>query len=138
VIEAAVRLNLTCFDSWQTEQIPESWRSELKTYYTTQFSPKLFETLPGDADYELYRPSGQAAEDLQYRYIVANPEDENNRRLLSQAADESEYSELHASFHPDFSDVLKRFAFEDIKLVALESGTSSTAPPKKSILATTF
>ncbi|MCX6043391.1 MAG: hypothetical protein NTV69_19950, partial [Caldilinea sp.] len=93
VIEAAVRLD-RAFRQLQTEQIPDNWRSELNTYYTAQFLPKLFETLPGDADYELYRPSGQAAEYLQYHYIVANPEDEESRLLLTQAADESEYSEL--------------------------------------------
>lgn len=130
VIEAAVRLD-RAFRQLQTEQIPDNWRSELNTYYTAQFLPKLFETLPGDADYELYRPSGQAAEYLQYHYIVANPEDEESRLLLTQAAEESEYSELHASFHPYFSDVLKRFAFEDIKLVGLTSGDVVYSVAKK-------
>jgi class 3 adenylate cyclase len=121
IVEATVRFN-RAFRQLESQQIPDEWNQGLEAFYTTQYLPKLFETLPGQADYALYRPNNQAALYLQYQYIVANNEPPERKILLEQASDGSEYSEVHARFHPHLSDLVKRLGFADLLLVNINTG----------------
>ena len=121
IVEATVRFK-RAFRQLETHQIPDEWNQALESFYTTQYLPKLFENLPGQADYDLYRPNGQAAQYLQYHYIVNNPEAANSKILLQKAEDGSEYSAVHERYHPHLSDLVRRLGFADLLLVSINTG----------------
>jgi class 3 adenylate cyclase len=120
VVEAMVRFN-RAYRQLETTLIAEEWEQALESYYTTQFLPRLFENLPGQADYELYRPNSQAARYLQYQYIVNNPHPVGEKLLLTAAEDGSEYSTVHARYHPDLVALARRFGYYDILLINLNT-----------------
>ena len=61
-----------------------------------------------------YLPVGAAPYYLQYHYIVTNPHPAERRKLLDDAGDGSDYSRLHAIYHP-----LMRAAADDGRLLRL-------------------
>jgi class 3 adenylate cyclase len=121
VVEGMVRFN-RAFRQLENTTIPADWDAALEAYYTSQFFPRLFANLPGQADYNLYRPQNQAGLYLQYHYIVANRFEEGQKLLLDQAEDGSEYSKVHAYYHPRLRSVIQKFGFDDLILVNIESG----------------
>lgn len=121
VVEAMVRFN-RAFRQLENNTIPTEWDAALEAYYTSQFFPRLFANLPGQADYNLYRPQNQAGLYLQYQYIVANRFDEGQKLLLDQAEDESEYSKVHGYYHPRLRTLIQKVGFDDLILVNIESG----------------
>lgn len=121
VVEAMVRFNRS-FRELENNIIPTEWDGALEAYYTAQFFPKLFANLPGQADYNLYRPQNQAGLYLQYHYIVANQFEDGQKLLLDQAADQSEYSNVHAYYHPRLRTVAQKLGFDDLILVNIETG----------------
>lgn len=121
IVEATVRFN-RAFRQLESQQIADEWNQALESFYTTQYLPKLFEALPGQAEYALYRPNSQAALYLQYQYIVANREPPERKILLDRAPDESDYSAVHARYHPHFSDLIRRLGFADLLLININTG----------------
>lgn len=121
IIEAAVRFN-RAFKQLQNATIPADYDQALEGYYKNQFFPKLFANLPGQADYDLYRPESQAGVYLQYHYIVQNPHPDGEKTLLDSANDESEYSKVHAYYHPRLRDLIKKLGYDDLLLINAESG----------------
>ena len=99
-------------------------KAELRTYYEIDFASE-------------YRDRNQASDPnvdlllngldddsifLQYQYIKNNPHPLGSKDLLDAADDDSRYAELHREFHPVVRDYLKRFGFNDIFLVDIDSG----------------
>ncbi len=121
VVEAMVRFNRS-FRQLENSTIPTEWDSALEAYYTSQFFPRLFANLPGQADYALYRPQSQAGLYLQYQYIVANQFDIGEKFLLDAAEDSSDYSKVHAYYHPRMRNIMRKFGFYDLFLVNFETG----------------
>jgi hypothetical protein len=121
VVEAMVRFN-RAFKQLENQSIPPEWEQALETYYTAQFFPKLFANLPGQSDYTLYRPENQAGLYLQYQYIAANSHPDGEKLLLDKVADGSEYSEVHAYYHPRLRSVAQKLGYADLVLVNLETG----------------
>jgi class 3 adenylate cyclase len=121
VVEAMVRFN-RAFRQLENNTIPAEWDVALEAYYTNQFFPRLFANLPGQADYNLYRPQNQAGLYLQYQYMVANRFEEGQKLLLDQAEDESEYSKVHGYYHPRLRTLIQKVDFDDLILVNIESG----------------
>jgi len=84
--------------------------------YRVHFYPELQElgiARPKPAD---YFPSTPAAFQLQYTYIVTNPYPAN-RRMLESAADGSEYSRVHAKYHPALRKIAEAFGYHDLYLI---------------------
>ena len=59
---------------------------------------------------------------LQHLYISDNPHPLGSKHLLDAAGDGSEYSRLHAEYHPVIRSYLEKFGYYDIFLVDIESG----------------
>jgi len=121
VVEAMVRFNRS-FRQLENSTIPTEWDEALEAYYTSQFFPRLFANLPGQADYSLYRPQNQAGLYLQYQYIVANHFDIGEKSLLDNADDGSDYSKVHAYYHPRMRNIIRKLGFHDLFLINFETG----------------
>lgn len=122
IINAMIAFNRS-FRGLSSQSIPPEISQGLETFYTTEFFPKLFATLPGQAEYARYRPGNPAGVYLQYHYIAANPyTSELEKGLLDQAEDGSDYSAEHAHYHPRLRTIANRLGFDDLILVNYESG----------------
>ena len=121
VVEAMVRFD-RAFRQLENSAIPEEWNAALEAYYTSQFFPKLFANLPGQADYNLYRPQNQAGVYLQYQYMVANRFESGQKFLLDSAVDGSNYSKVHAEYHPRLRTLTQKLGFYDLFLINVATG----------------
>ena len=122
IVNAMIAFNRS-FRGLSSQSISPQMNKGLETFYTTQFFPKLFATLPGQAEYARYRPGNPAGVYLQYHYIAANPyTNDIEKSLLDQAEDGSDYSAEHANYHPRLRTIANRLGFDDLILVNYESG----------------
>ncbi|MDX1930900.1 MAG: methyl-accepting chemotaxis protein [Pirellulaceae bacterium] len=99
-------------------------RAETLAYYNKQFSAEYHKRTEHNAP-----PSAKhfdAIDDdsiyLQYQYISSNPNPLGQKEALDAAADSTEFSRLHAKYHPVIRSYLQKFGFYDIFLCDLESG----------------
>ena len=69
-----------------------------------------------------YLPVGAAPYYLQYHYIVANPNPQERRKLLDDAGDGSDYSRLHAVYHPLMRAAAATVGFFDFMIADPKSG----------------
>ena len=69
-----------------------------------------------------YFPTTNAARYLQYQYIIANPHPIDNKKLLDDPKDGSNYSEVHQKFHPFFRGLVERFHFNNLALIDSDTG----------------
>ena len=136
IIDALVAFNRS-FRALNSRSIPPAMSQGVEEFYTTQFFPKLFAVLPGQAEYARYRPVNPANMYLQYHYIVANPyTDEAEKILLDQADDGSDYSAEHAHYHPRLRTIANRLGFDDLIFVNHESGDTVYSTSKQTDFAT--
>ena len=84
--------------------------------YRTRFYPELQALKVARRGPEDYFPSTPAAFLLQYIYIVTNPYPAS-RRMLESAADGSEYSRVHAKYHPALRRIVEAFGYYDLYLI---------------------
>ncbi len=97
---------------------------ELGTYYTGQFAPEYQKQNDG-AKAGAEKILGQLDKDaiaLQYHYIQANQNALGEKHKLDAAKDGSEYSKIHAKYHPAIRTFLEKFGYYDIFLIEPESG----------------
>ncbi len=134
----------------------EAYRERFKQYYTQNFSTHYLERnnqnslINADDILNLMSKNTLA---LQNYYIYQNPHPHDSRHeLLIPEEIQSDYSKVHAKYHPKFKDYLNRHGFYDIFLVdaqtgnlvysfskALDFATSlTTGPYAKSGLGTAF
>ncbi|MFK8067264.1 MAG: methyl-accepting chemotaxis protein [Gammaproteobacteria bacterium] len=102
----------------------EQLKNELKTYYTDQFLAK-YKTRNKDITFNVDEVLNSLDADsiaLQHQYISANPNPLGEKDVLVSANDASEYSAIHAKYHPHIRDFLQKFEFYDIFLVDHETG----------------
>ena len=122
IVNAMIAFNRS-FRGLSSQSISPQMSQGLEAFYTTQFFPKLFATLPGQAEYARYRPGNPAGVYLQYHYIAANPyTNDIEKSLLDQAEDGSDYSAEHANYHPRLRTIANRLGFDDLILINYESG----------------
>jgi class 3 adenylate cyclase len=81
-------------------EIQPELRDKVSTWYTENFIPKIAEVLGTQPAIDEYMPVGSAPYYLQYHYIVQNPNPAERRNLVDDAGDGSDYSRLHAIYHP--------------------------------------
>ncbi|RUT87908.1 adenylate/guanylate cyclase domain-containing protein, partial [Mesorhizobium sp. USDA-HM6] len=77
---------------------PPELRQRVGDWYTENFIPGMTRTLGREPALSDYLPVDGAPYDLQYHYIVENPNPAERRKLLDDAGDGSEYSRLHAIY----------------------------------------
>src|SRR5688500_15699617 len=75
-------------------------RRKVNDWYAENFIPEITRVLGQEPALADYLPVGAAPYYLQYHYIVANPHPAERRKLLDDPGDGSDYSKLHAVYHP--------------------------------------
>jgi len=121
-VEALVRLNRGVRDL-QQEILPAEWPTTAESFYTTEFFSRLAPNVEDELHYDLYRVESPAAQYLQHHYIVANENPAEQRALLADPEDGSEYSRWHARYHPGFRQLIQRFGYGDLYLITFETKT---------------
>ena len=99
VIDATREFRLAV-DDLDRAGVPLSLRQKVGDWYVAHFIPEIRRVLGKEPDLADYMPVGAAPYYLQYHYIVANPHPAVRRKLLDDAGDGSDYSRLHAIYHP--------------------------------------
>jgi class 3 adenylate cyclase len=107
----------TAYRQLQTASVPLAFDQKLNTYYRGEFLPRLAKTEVGTPVQAAYLPKDIAARYLQYHYIAANPHPVGKKFLLDTAPDNSNYSRIHARFHPIFRRIVQKFGYYDMFLI---------------------
>lgn len=101
----------------ESEVIDASRVSELRVFYKDSFAPQLSEKTGEAINSDAFLPSSIVARYLQYEYIVDNPNELGEKQKLDNAEDGTQYSRLHAQFHPTFRKVADEFGYYDLFLI---------------------
>lgn len=95
----------------------------LRAFYEKDFLPALRQNHDGSPQLETYLPADPAARYLQYHYLAANPAPYPDKAKLEAASDPSEYSRVHATYHPRFRRIAETFGYANLMFVDLETAT---------------
>jgi hypothetical protein len=98
------------------ELTPEQ-RDTVFSYYREVFLPRLEDHTDTELNPATYLPADDADLYLQYRYIVTNPNAQEEKALLDDAGDGSDYSSAHSIYHPILRDFVEEFGFYDLFLI---------------------
>jgi class 3 adenylate cyclase len=96
--------------------------TKVKEWYAANFIPEITRILGKEAVLTEYLPVGPAPYYLQYHYIVGNPNPPERRKLIDDAGDGSEYSRLHAIYHPLMRAAAATVGFFDFIIVDPKTG----------------
>ncbi len=103
--------------------ITEQWEKSLENYYQQEFFSRLAKNIPdAEFDYTFYRPRNPAGQYLQYYYIANNTNPVGEKEKLSDAGDESEYTQAHSKYHLSFQEIIEEFGFSDLLLINPKTG----------------
>jgi GAF domain-containing protein/HAMP domain-containing protein len=124
IIEAvkAFRSAFRKIDEGISAEALKPMRQALKRYYTDEFIPRLNDNSDWIESVEHYLPPETKTSVLQYQYIAHNPHPTGKKSLLDDAGDGSEYSKMHATYHPVIRHFLEKFGYYDIFLLDPETG----------------
>jgi len=92
-------------------------RDAVFSYYGEVFLPRLEDHTDTELNPATYLPADDADLYLQYRYIVTNPSAQEEKALLDDAGDGSDYSSAHSIYHPILRDFVEEFGFYDLFLI---------------------
>ncbi len=107
----------------EAQDIPDL-KAQLRSYYQNDFSNAFKKENDGrspDINLVINKLDDDAVA-LQYYYIKANANPLGSKDEMIKASDNSEYSSVHAEYHPVIRDYLKKFGYYDIFLVHPETG----------------
>ena len=97
-------------------------RASVTTYYASEFIPKLNDFVSRELYAEEYVPQEVRALIFQDLYIARNPYPTGNKSSLNNANDGSDYSSVHAQYHPIYRNFLENFGYYDIFLIDATTG----------------
>jgi class 3 adenylate cyclase len=97
-------------------------RQKVSDWYAENFIPLMTRVLGKEPALADYLPVGAAPYYLQYHYIVANPNPAERRNLLDDAGDGSDYSRLHATYHPLMRTAAATIGFFDFMVADPKTG----------------
>jgi methyl-accepting chemotaxis protein len=99
-------------------------RQSLATYYNQDFSAAYRDQNDGRSPdvSTIIGLIDNSTVALQYHYIKANSNPLGSKDALSRAGDRSQYSQLHALYHPIIRSYLQKFGYYDIFLVDSDTG----------------
>jgi methyl-accepting chemotaxis protein len=98
---------------------------QLSNYYDNDFSERYQQKNPGITAFSsqvILEQLDMNALALQNSYIASNPAPLGEKDSLILANNGSQYSALHAEYHPYLRDFLSRFGFYDIFVVNIDTG----------------
>ena len=93
-------------------------RAAVADFYRDDFVPHLEAAGGGVTDPALLVPTQTAALYLQFHYILANTSPQQERDLLDDAGDGSEYSEVHGLVQPVLRQLVEELGFSDLILIS--------------------
>lgn len=102
--------------------VPAEYLNAVREDYRANFYPrmeKLRIARPHLAEYLPYTP---AAIQLQYLYIVKNPNQSGHRSELTNAGDDSDYTKVHQKYHDAFKAIVQKFGYYDLYLIDYATG----------------
>lgn len=101
-------------------ELTEDQVAELEAAYDAALEPlrELGEDVPTGS----LLPASASGRSLQYRYILQNPDDFDDRDELVDAGDGSTYSTAHATYHPLLRSLIADSGISDLLLVDSETG----------------
>ena len=105
--------------------VPQAYDDALEGFYTENFMPTLSENLVGSTpEYGAFKPTTQPGRYLQYHYMANKPEgaDAAGQYSFSKAADGSDYSDFHDTYHKGLREFQQRFGFYDVFLIDFDTG----------------
>ena len=97
-------------------------RQKVSDWYAENFIPAMTRVLGKEPALADYLPVGAAPYYLQYHYIVANPNPKERRKLVDDPGDGSDYSRLHAVYHPLMRAAAATVGFFDLMVADPKSG----------------
>ncbi len=97
-------------------------RQKVSDWYVENFIPGMTRVLGKEPALADYLPVGAAPYYLQYHYIVANPHPKERRKLVDDPGDGSDYSRLHAVYHPLMRAAATSVGFFDFMVADPKSG----------------
>jgi class 3 adenylate cyclase len=101
---------------------PPELQQKVSDWYAANFIPQMTRILGREPALSDYLPVGGAPYYLQYHYIVENPHPAERRKLLDDAGDGSDYSKLHAVYHPLMRAAATTVGFFDFMIADPKSG----------------
>lgn len=104
------------------EQQLRQMQESVTGYYSSEFIPRLNDNINRGSDLNGYVPTDPRAVALQYLYISGNPHPTGKKSNLDDARDGSEYSSVHALYHPVLRNFLEKFGYYDIFLIDAVTG----------------
>ncbi len=107
----------TAYSQLETTTVPAQFSRQLTNYYQNQFLPRLAIAEKGSPVLNAFLPETQAEQYLQYYYIAANPNPLGKKFFLNDARDNSQYSRVHARYHPIFRNIIQKFGYYDMFLI---------------------
>lgn len=122
IVTAMLGFNKEFKEINQKNDLPQDLDQTLQKHYTKNFLPKLSKAIEGVPNFQTYRPDSKAAMYLQYHYIAKNSNSVGEKEKLNDAKDGSEYSKYHATYHPLFRNLIKKFGYYDLFLIDFKTG----------------
>ena len=116
VIEAIGQFD-RAYTKLEQTQLSPSDNQQLQQYYNTEFLPRLAKTEQGTPVLSAFVPKNLAAQYLQHRYLASNSNPVGKKHLLDDSKDGSDYSRLHARYHPMFREIIEKFGYYDLFLI---------------------
>ena len=110
------------YQKLEDNQIQLAWHEQLKGYYDKEYLPRLAENTEGKPLLYSYLPPNTAARYLQYYYIANNSNPTGEKEYLNNANDGSEYSIVHASIQPIYSNIISQLGYYDLFLIDAKTG----------------
>lgn len=118
----AIREFRAAYQKLDTAAIPANALDAVREDYQQNFYPEMQKLNMARPRVEEYLPYRPASIQLQYLYIVKNPNPQGHREELVNAGDGSDYSRVHEKYHPAFQNIIKRFGYYDLYLIDYDSG----------------
>lgn len=120
MVVAAMQEFTSAYRQLEVYSVPAEFDKKVATYYRDEFLTRLAKAEEGSPVLESYTPKTPAARYLQYHYIATNLNPVGKKHLLDAPKDGSEYSRVHARYHPIFRKIIEKFGYYDMFLIAPE------------------
>jgi hypothetical protein len=120
----------------EQQPVNPEFNNQLKTYYETEFLPRLAENVQGTPLLFSYIPRGSASRYLQYQYIANNSNSVGKKQFLDNTQDGSNYNKLHQKYQPIYRNLLDKLGYYNLFLIDVETGNMVYSVTKETDFAT--
>jgi class 3 adenylate cyclase len=105
-----------------TGPLDSAQQAELDAFYQEGVVTPLAEADIVDLTVDEAEPATEAGKYLQYHYIVDTDVPDDERILIDDPGDGSDYSAVHATYHPYLASLIDTLGVEDLMLVSATDG----------------